>query len=105
MNATITAAQESNLSSPQSPKRPGQLRRNRPNINLTPLERAGRIAIGRAAVIAAAVLLVSAGSALAVVLEALLVAAGLDVVATGGGGHCPLYARLGHMPASLRRTP
>jgi len=104
MNATTTSARESNSPSPQA-RRPGSRRRDRPNINITPVERVGRIAIGTAAVIAAAVLLVSDGSALAVVLEMLLVAAGLDLVATGGLGHCPLYARLGHVPASLRRTP
>jgi hypothetical protein len=38
-----------------------------------------------------------------VVLEALLIAAGLDLVVTGALGHCPLYQRLGHMPRSLRR--
>ena len=38
-------------------------------------------------------------------LDLLLVAAGLDLVVTGALGHCPLYQRLGHVPASLRRTP
>lgn len=60
--------------------------------------------LGIAAVVAAAVLLASAGTVLAVVLELLLLAAGLDLAITGGIGHCPLYARLGHVPASLRRT-
>ena len=74
-------------------------------VNITPVERGGRIVIGLAAVIAAVILLVSAGSALAVVLEILLIAAGLDLVVTGALGHCPLYQRLGHVPASLRGTP
>ena len=74
-------------------------------VNITPVERGGRIAIGLAAVIAAVILLVSAGSALSVVLEILLIAAGLDLVVTGALGHCPLYQRLGHVPASLRRAP
>ena len=73
-------------------------------VNITPAERAGRIAIGLAAVIAGAVLLASAGSELAVVLDALLVAAGLDLAVTGALGHCPLYARLGYLPKSLRGT-
>ena len=60
--------------------------------------------MGLAAIIAGIVLLTSAGSALAVVLELLLVAAGLDLVVTGALGHCPLYAKLGHLPKSLRRT-
>ena len=71
-------------------------------INITPAERGGRIAIGLAAIIVAVVLLGSAGSALAVVLEVLLIAAGLDLVVTGALGHCPLYQHLGHLPASLR---
>ena len=71
-------------------------------VNITPTERLGRVAIGLAAVIAGAILLASAGSALAIVLEALLLAAGLDLAVTGMLGHCPLYAKLGHMPQSLR---
>ena len=76
----------------------------RPKINISPVERAGRIVIGVGAVIAAAILLASATSAVAVVLEVLLVAAGLDLAVTGTIGHCPLYAKLGHVPASLRRA-
>lgn len=77
-------------------------RRRRLAINITPIERGGRVVLGLATVIVAVVLLVSAGSALAVVLEVLLIAAGLDLVITGALGHCPLYQRLGHVPASLR---
>ena len=72
-------------------------------VNITPAERAGRIVVGLAAVITGIVLLAGAGSALAVVLEALLVAAGLDLAVTGALGHCPLYAKLGYLPRSLRR--
>jgi hypothetical protein len=71
-------------------------------VNITPAERAGRIAVGLAAIIAGIILLAGAGSALAVVLEALLVAAGLDLAVTGALGHCPLYAKLGYLPKSLR---
>jgi hypothetical protein len=71
-------------------------------INLTLVERVGRIALGVAAVIAGAILLNSAGTILAVLLEILLTAAGLDLAVTGGLGHCPLYAKLGHVPKSLR---
>jgi hypothetical protein len=77
----------------------------RPQINITPAERAGRIAVGGGAAITGLVLLVSAHGALAVVLLLLLVLVGLDLLITGAIGHCPLYARLGHMPRSLRRTP
>ncbi|MFF7680062.1 DUF2892 domain-containing protein [Actinacidiphila glaucinigra] len=72
------------------------------SINITPAERAGRIIVGLAGIIVGLVLLTSAGSILAVVLEALLIAAGLDLLITGALGHCPLYARLGHVPTSLR---
>ena len=72
-------------------------------INITPTERAARILLGTLGVAGGAVLLASAGSTLAVVLELLLVLAGLDLVVTGALGHCPLYQRLGHMPASLRQ--
>ena len=71
-------------------------------VNITPAERAGRVVIGVAAVIAGAVLLAAAGSALALLLEALLIAAGLDLAVTGALGHCPLYRRLGYLPKSLR---
>jgi len=77
---------------------------HRPTVNISVSERAGRIVLGVAAIVVGAVLLASAGSVLAVVLEVLLVAAGLDLAVTGGLGHCPLYAKLGHVPASLRRS-
>ncbi len=76
----------------------------RPTVNITPLERAGRVAVGAAATVAGILLLVSAASVLAVVLELLLIAAGLDLVVTGALGHCPLYRRLGYVPRSLRRA-
>ena len=71
-------------------------------VNITPAERLGRIAVGLAAIIAGIILLTSAGSALPAVLEALLVAAGLDLAVTGALGHCPLYAKPGYLPKSLR---
>lgn len=74
----------------------------RPEINISPLERAGRLAIGAAGATAGSVLLASAGGAVAVALEALLLLAGLDLVVTGLLGHCPLYHRLGHLPRSLK---
>ena len=76
--------------------------RRRLTVNITPVERAGRILVGTAAVIAALVLLTSAGSVVAVGLEVLLAAAGLDLVITGALGHCPLYQKLGFEPKSLR---
>ena len=76
----------------------------RPSVNLTPPERTGRIVLGLVGAIAGVVLLASASGALVVGLELLLVLAGLDLVITGALGHCPLYQKLGHVPASLR-TP
>jgi hypothetical protein len=74
----------------------------RPVVNITPFERAGRILVGSAGVIGGLLLLTTASAALAIVLEVLLVLAGVDLVVTGVLGHCPLYRKLGHVPASLR---
>ena len=71
-------------------------------VNITPAERAARIVVGGLAALAGIVLLAGAASGLAVILEILLVLAGLDLVVTGALGHCPLYAKLGHVPASLK---
>ena len=76
----------------------------RPHVNITPAERAGRILVGLVGVIGGLVLLIPAGGTLAVVLELLLVLAGLDLVVTGALGHCPLYRKLGYVPPSLRRA-
>ena len=74
----------------------------RPNINITPVERMARILLGIAAVVFGLVLLTAAVSAIAVILELLLIVAGVDLIATGALGHCPLYQWLGHVPQSLR---
>lgn len=75
---------------------------HRPVVNISTSERAGRMAIGLLAVVAGVLLLLAADSPLALILELLLVAAGLDLLFTGALGHCPLYAKLGHVPPSLR---
>jgi hypothetical protein len=75
----------------------------RPTINITPIERVGRVLVGLVGVIGGLILLGSASGAGLVVLEMLLVLAGLDLVVTGALGHCPLYRKLGHVPPSLRR--
>jgi hypothetical protein len=75
----------------------------RPVINISHSERGGRILIGLLGVIGGVVLLGSASGAGLVVLEVLLVVAGLDMIVTGALGHCPLYKKLGHVPSSLRR--
>ena len=79
------------------------MRMRRPEINITRLERGGRIVLGAAAAITGVLMLASASGALAVVLLALLALAGLHLVVTGARGHCPLCAKLGHVPRSLRR--
>ncbi|MFI4977252.1 MAG: DUF2892 domain-containing protein [Solirubrobacterales bacterium] len=76
----------------------------RPGVNITPPERAGRILLGLLGIVAGVILLGSAGGALAVTLEVLLILVGADLAVTGALGHCPLYKRLGHVPPSLRRT-
>ena len=76
--------------------------RTRWSINITPAERAARVVIGALGALAGLLLLTAATSVLAVTLELLLVLAGLDLVVTGALGHCPLYSKLGHMPASLK---
>lgn len=73
-------------------------------VNITPIERVGRIGVGLLGAAGGALLLAGAGSAIAVVLELLLILAGLDLVVTGATGHCPLYKKLGHVPAALRAT-
>jgi len=76
----------------------------RPVVNITPTERLGRVLIGLVGLVGGIVLLASASSAAIVALEVLLVLAGLDMIVTGALGHCPLYKKLGHTPASLRRA-
>jgi hypothetical protein len=76
----------------------------RPSINITPVERGGRMLIGLVAVIGGIVLLAGAAGALGVVLAVLLVLAGLDLAVTGALGHCPLYHKLGYTPSALRTS-
>lgn len=76
-----------------------------PNCQIVrPCERVRRILLGLAAAIAGIVLIAPASSVVAVVLELLLIAAGLDMLVTGATGRCPRYEKLGH-PKSLRSTP
>ena len=73
-------------------------------INITPTERLARVAVGLAGAITGVWLLTSASGLGLVILEVLLVLAGLDLVVTGALGHCPLYRRLGYVPGSLREA-
>lgn len=72
------------------------------SVNISRTERIARVVVGLAGVVVAAVLLLDAASPVAITLEVLLALAGLDLIVTAATGHCPLYKRLGHIPASLR---
>lgn len=72
------------------------------SINITPAERVARVLTGGVGAAVGIVLLAGAASTSAVILGLLLVLAGLDLVVTGALGHCPLYAKLGHVPTSLK---
>jgi hypothetical protein len=85
-------------------ERPDPRGSDSPFVNITRGERLGRVLIGVAGIVTGIVLLLGAASATAVILEMLLVVAGLDMLVTGARGHCPLYARLGHLPKSLAGT-
>jgi Protein of unknown function (DUF2892) len=104
MRPLTTTPQHPPIGTPElSPPRPnGWL--HWPSVNITPPERIGRVGLGLAAIIAGAFLLTSAVSVIAVVLEIFLIGAGLDLAVTGALGHCPLYAKLGHVPKSLRSS-
>ena len=64
-------------------------------VNISPLERFGRIVIGIAGIVAGVLLLAANPNFITGFLEVLLVAAGIDMLVTGATGHCPLYKKLG----------
>ena len=72
-----------------------------PKINITSTERVSRVVVGLAGIVGGFLLLTGADSPVVVVLEVLLILAGLDLLVTGARGHCPLYAKLGYVPAGL----
>ena len=80
----------------------GVMSRFSTNVNITRVERIGRVVVGLTAVVGAAVLLRSSDGALAVVLLVLMALAGVDLVVTGVTGHCPLYQKLGRITVSAR---
>lgn len=71
-------------------------------VNISAAERVGRIILGLGAITGGVLLLTVAASGFAMVLELLLVLAGLDLLITGATGHCPLYQKFGHSPRALR---
>lgn len=79
-------------------------RRNR-TVNIGAPERVARVLLGGAAAVLGVVVLAGGPGIWALLGSVLLIAAGLDFVVTGATGYCPLYARLGHVPRSLRQRP
>ena len=71
-------------------------------VNISTPERIVRVVGGTAAAVLGIVLLASGPAAPGLVGALLLAALGLDFAVTGAIGYCPLYARLGHTPRSLR---
>ncbi len=102
--SNLTSTPRSNGQSKPKDQPSTKWSRWRPSVNITPVERGGRILLGAFIIVAGVVLLVAGGSVLAIVVELLFVAAGFDLLATGALGHCPLYRKLGHVPTSLRRA-
>jgi hypothetical protein len=76
----------------------------RRTVNITPIERVMRVGIGIALVLIALGVIGTGISVLTVVGALLLAGAGLDLGVTGAIGYCPLYARLGYVPRSLRKS-
>jgi hypothetical protein len=76
--------------------------KTRGSVNIAPVERIARVLVGLTGALAGAYLLADAGSLVVGVLATLLILAGLDLIVTGTTGHCPLYKRLGYVPAALR---
>jgi len=72
-------------------------------INIGAPERVARVLLGGAAAVLGVAALAGGPGIWALVGSVLLIAAGLDFVVTGATGYCPLYARLGHVPRSLRQ--
>ena len=75
-----------------------------PFVNITPPERIGRAILGTLGVVFGLAFLAGAPTVFFATLDVLLALAGLDLVVTGVLGHCPLYAKLGYVPRSLRGT-
>lgn len=71
-------------------------------VNITPVERIGRIIIGIAGIAGGILLLAGTPTLLTGFLEVLLVLTGVDMLITGASGHCPLYKKLGYTPKSLQ---
>ena len=75
----------------------------RPLVNITPLERLGRVLVGIVGLVGSLAMLAASGGTASSVFAILIGLAGLDLLVTGALGHCPLYRRLGYVPPSLRR--
>jgi hypothetical protein len=71
-------------------------------VSITPAERAARVVLGGLGPLIGVVLLASASGALTVILELLLVGRRPRPSGHRRPRDCPLYARLGHVPESLK---
>ncbi len=71
-------------------------------VNLSRTERVLRVLMGVVLAVWGLVLLAGGAAIWGTAAAALLLAAGLDLAVTGARGYCPLYARLGYTPRSLR---
>ena len=76
----------------------------RRTVNITPVERVMRFGIGIGLVLTALWVISIGISVLSVVGALLLAGAGLDLGVTGAIGYCPLYAKLGYVPRSPRKS-
>lgn len=73
-------------------------------INISTAERAARIVLGAMLGIVGVAILAGGPAVWGAIGALLLVGAGVDFVVTGATGYCPLYAKLGHTPRSLREA-
>ncbi len=71
-------------------------------VNVTPPERVGRGYIGFLSAGLGGGFLSDAGSVVVIGAEVMMILAGTYFVLTGMLGRCPIYRRLGHVPASLK---
>ncbi|WAL49780.1 YgaP family membrane protein [Rhodococcus pyridinivorans] len=72
------------------------------SVNVTPVERIARMIVGLVGMGGGVYVFTGGAAMITTVLAVLLILAGLDLVVTGATGHCPLYQKLGHVPASLK---
>jgi len=70
--------------------------------NISGAERVGRVVLGAALVVLGVAVGAAGPTLLGWIGAVVAVGTRLDFVVTGARGYCPLYARLEHVPRSLR---